>query len=228
MIPWVIAGDMTFLTYEEDGAPKLALNNERSVLMLERLNQIFHNEDSGNYPNDVADCNNAFINGETLFAGYQRVRSLEIFRDMEADIGILPYPKLDEAQENYITSSHDTANVGVIPTTTTKFDMVGATLEVLARESAKSVMPAYYETALKVKYARDEESTQVLDLIRYNIGCVFPIAFGDYCKDVPLGKAFNAPLQGKKTDFVSNYVKYEEKAQAKLDELWEIFSEIEA
>ena len=143
---------------------------------------------------------------------------------MDIEFGILPYPKMDEAQENYITSSHDTANVGAIPMTCGKADTMGAVLEVLARESAEDVVPAYYETALKVKYARDDQSSRMLDIIRYNISEVFPIAFGNYCNNLPLGYAFSNPLTGKKTDFVSNYVKYEAKAQTKLDELWEAFN----
>lgn len=227
MIPWVIASDITFLEYESDGAPRFAMNNERSVQLLLNLNDIFHGEGTHNYSAGIDINTAAFVNGNALFGGYQRVSSLEMFRDMETDIGILPYPKMDESQENYITSSHDTANVGVIPMTCSKGDTMGAVLEVLSRESAKDVIPAYYETALKVKYARDEMSAQMLDIIRYNISCVFPVAFGNYCYDMPLQKAFSTPLNSKKTDFVSNYVKYEEKAQAKLDELWEAFNAME-
>ena len=224
MIPFVIASDITFLEYESDGRPYFAMNNDRSVKLLSNLVEIFHGQGSHNYSASVEACTAAFVNGNSLFGGYQRVSSLEMFRDMDTDIGILPYPKMDEAQDNYITSSHDTANIGVIPMTCGKADTMGAVLEVLARESAKDVVPAYYETALKVKYARDDQSAQMLDIIRYNISCVFPVAFGNYCNNLPLGYAFSTPLTGKKTDFVSNYVKYEAKAQTKLDELWEAFN----
>ena len=227
MIPWVIASDINFLDYESDGSPYFAMNNERSVQLLSNLVEIFHGVGTHNYSTSVESCTNAFINGNSLFSGYQRVSSLELFRDMETDIGILPYPKMDQAQENYITSSHDTANVGVIPMTCTKLDTMGAVLEVLSRESAKDVVPAYYETALKVKYARDDQSAQMLDIIRYNISCVFPVAFGNYCQNMPLYNAFSIPLGAKKTDFVSNYLKFEAKAQAKLDELWDAFTSID-
>lgn len=223
-IPWVIGSDLTFLTYEADGAPKLALGNERSVKTLENLNKIFHNTASYSYA-DVEALNNAFKSGNALFSAYQRVRSLETFRDMKNDIGILPYPKLDEAQEYYITSSHDTANVGAIPMTCSKFEMMGAVLEVLSRETAKTVMPAYYETALKVKYSRDDASAQMLDIIRYNISCVFPVAYGNYCANLPLYNAFTMPLTNKNSNFMSNYEKKEKGAQKKLDELWNAFKE---
>ena len=56
---------------------------------------------------------------------------------------------------------------------------------------------------------------------------MFPVAFGNYCENLPLYNAFSVLLQTGSTDFVSNYVKYEAKAQAKLDELWEAFSSVE-
>lgn len=224
IIPWVIGADITFLEYKDDGAPYFAMNNERSVKLLERLNEIFHGDATYNFGGDFWD---AFINGQSLFGGYLRVAHMETFRDMEADLGVLPIPKMDDTQESYITSSHDTTSIGVIPVTCTKLSEIGAVLEVMSRESAESVIPAYYETSLKTKYVRDDQSAQILDLIRQNISCVFPVAFGNYCGDLALKNAFSTPLTAKSTDFVSNYLKYEDAAQAKLDELWEAFSSIE-
>ncbi len=224
IIPWVIGADISFLKYEDDGAPYFAMNNERSVKLLESMNRVFRGDGAYNYAEkfDVA-----FINGSSLFGGYLRVSHMENFRDMEADLGILPIPKLDDAQENYITSSHDTTNVGVIPVTCSKVDTLAVVLEVLSRESAASVIPAYYETSLKTKYVRDDQSAQILDIIRQNISCVFPVAFGNYCENLALYNAFSSLLQTGSTDFVSNYVKFEGKAQAKLDELWEAFNSVE-
>lgn len=225
IIPWVIGADITFLEYYDDGSPYFAMNNERSIKLLEQLNKVFHGEGAYNY---AADFSTAFINGSSLFGGYHRVAHMENFRDMEADLGILPIPKMDESQENYITSSHDTTNIGVIPITCSKSDIIGAVLEVLSRESAENVIPAYYETSLKTKYVRDDQSAQILDIIRQNISCVFPVAFGNYCGNLALYNAFSVPLNAKSTDYVSNYVKHEKTAQAKLDELWEAFSAVES
>ncbi len=224
IIPWVIGADITFLSYREDGSPYFDMNNERSVKLLERLNEIFYGEGAYNYGGDFQ---TAFMNGSSLFGGYLRVAHMETFRDMEADLGVLPIPKMDDAQPKYITSSHDTTSIGVIPITCTKLSEIGAVLEVMSRESATSVIPAYYETSLKTKYVRDDQSAQILDLIRQNISCVFPVAFGNYCNDLAIKKAFSEPLTAKSTDFVSSYVKAEGTAQAKLDELWEAFSSIE-
>lgn len=224
MIPWVVGSDITFLEYKEDGAPYFAMNNERSVKLLENLNHIFHGEGTFDFADKFY---TAFSSGSSLFGGFLWVAHMETFRDMDADIGLLPIPKMDDAQEKYITSTHDTTNVGAIPITCTKADTIAAVLEVMCRETSESVFPVYYETALKNKYARDDYTAQILDVIRQNISCAFPVAFGNYCENLPLYNAFSRPLNSKSTDFVSNYLKYEDKAQAKLDELWAAFNAIE-
>lgn len=132
--------------------------------------------------------------------------------------------EMDEAQEKYITSTHDITTVSVIPVTCVHEEPLGAVLEVLSRETAENVIPAYYETALKTKYIRDDQSAQMLDILRQNISCVFPVAFGGYCNNFPLNSVFYTLLKSKNTDFVSTYVSLEKAAQAKLDELWNAFS----
>ena len=79
-------------------------------------------------------------------------------RDMKSDYGIIPYPKYDENQDGYYTFQHDQIGLFTIPVTSTKKDMAGAVLEAMSSESSKTVVPSYYEVALKSKYSRDSES----------------------------------------------------------------------
>jgi len=58
--------------------------------------------------------------------------------------------------------SHEVLSV---PLTATDPDFIGTITEAMNAESYKTVVPAYYDTALKVKGARDEESVAMLDLI---------------------------------------------------------------
>ncbi len=224
--PWISSADIKFLDYEEDGAPYFAFNNERSVKLLERLNDIFYDTSAHDYVG-VDTNTNAFMSGTVLFGGYQRIASFEVFRDMEYEIGILPYPMFDENQGEYFTSTHDITVIGVIPITCSKLDTVSAVLEVLSRETYNTVMPAYYETALKVKYSRDDQSSQMLDIIRAGLGKSFPLAYNAYCDYFILSNTFASPLGKNKTDFMSYYEKGIKAAQAKLDSLWDAFSSIE-
>lgn len=224
--PWISSSNIQHLSYESDGAPYFDFNNERSVKLLERLNDIFYDTSAHDYVG-VDTNTNAFMSGTVLFGGYQRIASFEVFRDMEYEIGILPYPMFDEAQGKYVTSTHDITNIGIIPTTCSKMDTVSAVLEVLARETYNTVMPAYYETALKVKYSRDDQSSQMLDIVRAGLGKAFPLAYNNYCNNFPMSETFASPLGSNKKDFVSYYDKGLKAAQAKLDSLWDAFSSIE-
>jgi len=88
-------------------------------------------------------------------------------RNMDADFGILPYPKWDEAQSEYI-SRIEGCEMPIVPVTNTSLERTGAILEALASESLDTVVPAYYDLAITGKYTRDEESIEMLDIITSN------------------------------------------------------------
>jgi hypothetical protein len=90
-------------------------------------------------------------------------------RDMEDDFGILPLPKFDEAQAKYCTTPGAGINLFAVPVTVKDSECVSAVLEGLAILGHQDIIPTYYDTVLKSKYARDEESAEMLDLIRENI-----------------------------------------------------------
>lgn len=89
-------------------------------------------------------------------------------KEMESDYGIIPYPKYDEKQEEYLTRIQDAAALMCVPISqpTDKLDAVGAVLEAMAAESYRNVTASFFEVAMKVKYSRDEVSSQMLDIIR--------------------------------------------------------------
>ena len=116
-----------------------------------------------------------FTNGKGLFldSTFYHITKL---RDTETDFGILPYPKWDEAQESYY-SRVEGGDFAMIPVTNKKLEMTGVILEALSSESMKTVIPAYYEKVLKGKIARDDESSDMLDIIYssrvYDLGDTF-------------------------------------------------------
>ncbi len=106
-----------------------------------------------------------FEKGQSMFANGIVHSSLSRFRDLKDDYAILPYPKWDEAQSSYITMA-DGANVVMsVPLTATELERIGTITEALCAESYKTVVPAYYDKALKVKGARDADSVEMLDLL---------------------------------------------------------------
>jgi len=107
-----------------------------------------------------------FADEKGLFgnANFYRISKL---RAMETDFGILPYPKWDESQDTYI-SRIEGCEMPLVPMTNKDLSRTGAILEALSSESLYTVVTAYYDKALTGKYARDEESLEMLEIIMAN------------------------------------------------------------
>lgn len=110
-----------------------------------------------------------FTNNQALFYVHG-LGSAQKFRDMDSDFGVIPTPKFDENQENYFIEPDQTKYM-VIPITASDLSRTSAILEALAYEGYSYLRPRYYETMLKNKYMRDDESIEMLDEYIYpNIG----------------------------------------------------------
>ena len=95
-----------------------------------------------------------------------------------------------------MTSAHDTSEVGLIPITVSpdSTGYISAVIEVLCRETHKAVLPVYYDSSIKMKYTRDQNSVQMLDIIHDNIGDSFPLAWSNELDAILLqGTFYNLP-----------------------------------
>jgi hypothetical protein len=100
---------------------------------------------------------------------------------------------------------------------------MGAVLEALCAESYRSVIPAYYETALKVKYTRDEVSAQMIDIIHDSIRTDFTFVY--YASLNNAGMIYRTLVTAKSSDFISTYAKLEKGALSALDKLISAYTE---
>ena len=225
MIPWLISGDPGFIGRDENGYPVLTLNNDRSYILTEKLNAILNNDATAiNILGGAEQTSiDTFTEGRSLFIGYQRLGSLESdsLRSTETDIAILPYPMLDDLQKDYVTSTHDTAELGFIPIATPYEDLsfVSAVIEVLCRETYKQVLPAYYESSLKIKYTRDNTAAQMIDIIHDHYGNGFALAWSNGLSGYLLNATFCACIENNSTDFASKNKSLEKVANKQLEKI---------
>ena len=105
-----------------------------------------------------------FSNEQALFIA-PIICELYSLRDMEDDFGLLPFPKYNEEQERYYSSVVD-AWLFVAPITNSNPEGTSIIIEALAYETEYNVIPAYYEQTLKFKCLRDNDSVEMLDLVR--------------------------------------------------------------
>lgn len=216
---FVYGTNIAFTTRDSDGFIELSMISDDAVKLAEKLNDLFHLP--GTYTGATGDQATIFASGSTLFLGNGTFSTATGLRDMEDDFGFLPHPKYDEAQDNYHSLVHDTALLGCIPGSSANLDIAGAVIEALNAETYRTVTPAWYETALKVKYARDDVSGQMIDIIHDSLTTNFIYAY-NYALD-SIGLIYRDLVTKNSTDYASAVQKKLKSAENKLAALVDVF-----
>jgi hypothetical protein len=163
-----------------------------------------------------------FVNDRALMC-VQVLSCCRLYREMGSDFGILPMPKLDEAQEKYCSYMCGSTCI-TIPKTNPDQDRTGLILEALSAESRRLVIPAYYDVALSAKYLRDEGSYHMLDIILDN-------RVYDICTTIYDWGGFTAQVSNlaKKGDpnFASVIDKNESKVEAAIQKTIDAYNEVD-
>jgi len=218
--------DQPVTAKDDDGYPYLVLNSPKTIKIIENMMELFY-ENAGiysfpettEYPERTI-----FKNGQSLFMnGY--INTAEELRDMIDDFGVVPYPKFDEAQEKYRSRSQDAFSFFSIPSTCQDYEFIGAVTEVLAAESYRYVTPTYFETAMKIKYSRDDMTSQMLDIICDGVQFDFAYVYSSSMNNII--HMFRDLTGRKSTDFVSLYEKSEAGYQKALDKLIDKYRELD-
>lgn len=224
-----ISGGVKTIEKDNDGIPKLTASESKFIEVYEKLinitltSNVWYQAKSPDVLNDPL-LIDMFKNGKGLFYD-STFGGIPALRDMEIDFGILPYPKYNENQSQHYTRL-GWAELTCVPSYSDEKDLerTSVILEALACESAKSVIPAYYELALKTKSTRDEESESMIDIL-FNTR-VFD--FGDTIWSEYLRDGIFAKIYLNKSDtLVSELEKNEKKINTAIDKTVNAFLALE-
>jgi hypothetical protein len=206
------ACDLPMVQKNAEGEYEWVLDNAKISDLTDKLLYLFY-ESGGSYLCTEGANNTAQPGIRKMFAESRaatvtlRLLAVELddIRNMQEHYGIVPMPKFDETQTGYYSAAHNQITVYGIPLTVTGEDleMMGALMEALASESYKTVMPAYYEVALKTKYVSDDESAKMLDKVIDNL---YLDAGFFYSDNIPFYKQMRTWI-GSNNNNVSSYIK---------------------
>jgi len=216
------ASGQKIIEKNSDDLPVLSLNSARTVSVLAKVVEFMTDKNAhisaddyyGKYKDVWTEItSNRFSANGSLYeiTNFDMVKTL---RNMEANFGILPLPKFDEAQPQYYsTMQYNNATVMCIPVSAADLERTGAILEAWAGESVNTLTKAYYDITLKGKYSRDEESEEMLDLI-FSTRVMDQGMFFNWSG---IQGFFESFVTSKKVDFVSQYEKMEPKWVAAIE-----------
>ena len=101
-----------------------------------------------------------------------------VFSEMVDDYGIVPMPKFDASQKNYISPIAVWTYFLTVPVSNPDIETASIVLDTMSYLSYRDIVPIYYDVVLQVKHIRDEETSEMLDIIRSTRTYFTAYAFG--------------------------------------------------
>lgn len=156
--------------------PVLAIDQERAIAAVEKLVPLYRDKDITLYSQDFAGgyknvfrelIVQKFIEDEILFVNNWLCVALEL-RGMESDFRLMPPPKLDEQQSDYMVyNSPSWTTYSVVPMTVKdeRTDFVGDVMEALGYFGHKHIYTALIDTTITYKSLKDEQNKEMMELI---------------------------------------------------------------
>ncbi|MEG2118402.1 MAG: hypothetical protein RRY76_04275 [Clostridia bacterium] len=164
-----------------DDLPYITLKTEKASTIIDKLVTMVNDKSStiiiesdmndlkGKYDNVYTAATASFAENRALFRALAIVDLNELQVYKEANYGLLPIPKFNEAQENYHNIvSAVYASCFAIPTQVADPKGAAAVAEALAISSTDTVRKQYYEVLLKGRQIADADGEKALDLIFNN------------------------------------------------------------
>ena len=173
MMPAFIMGcNAYYVEKDESGSPVLGFTSEHFQDVCSKIATLTSSQGLFKSKDEVA----LFMANRALMIGAEIKAAANEMRDMQTEFGMLPVPKYDEAQENYITNMYWATHVMSIPTTCTDVDRASIVIETLNYEATEKLLPTYYDR-VSYKGLRDNDSIDMLEIIRttryYNWGLAY-------------------------------------------------------
>ena len=159
---------------ETDASGKLVLSKllagERAVNVLNKFATFLHTSSDAIIVAKTDD-NSTFYEGRALFHAFPlAIITNENIRSAKFNYGFVPWPKLNE-EDNHVIIHSNAFTLWSIPKGVSDVSMSGALMETMASEGHRTIAPALFETAYKVKYNTDSSSLQsrIFDEMRAGI-----------------------------------------------------------
>jgi hypothetical protein len=167
---------------DADGVPVITITTDTAYEKMLHLSDILKDQNisyncHARSKNANLDEAGMFVDGRVLFNMGGIYYGPEM-REAEDDYGIIPYPKYNEEQTQYYMPTLSVCiSYVVVPVTNGDPGNTGMFLEYYAYLGRRDLMPAFYDTLLQRKVARDETSGAMLDIIFenrfYDTGLIF-------------------------------------------------------
>ena len=121
----------------------------------------------------------------------------------EFTVGVVPVPKFDKTQEVYKTCLGNPYTMYSINAKSKELEAAATTLEAMASENYRSVTPAVFEVAMKVRYTDDPQVAEMFDILKENVSFDFGQLYYYATEKLPAKIFSDTCLSGNPSSFLS-------------------------
>lgn len=204
---------------DADGRPRFTINQPKIYNTLDMLYDLVIDSPYSKIcveANGQDETLDFFGKGRALFAPLW-LGAGAMLQNYDTVYGILPMPKYDVNQTDYHSTCSDFYSVLALPITSDEnLDFIGVITEALCVESSRYVVPEYYTLVLKERYTSDEDSVQMIDIVRDGVLCNFGYLYS-YTLNWPAHQ-LNVCINAKNRNFSSNWESKETMFTQNLEE----------
>ena len=220
----------TFFTKDSENYPVYSVDQDKIQNIYDKVYTTFMTNASL-YITDVSinqEAYKVFTKGRALFCSCSLTNIANTehgFKNMTDEYGVLPQPKYDTTQQDYMSFVNGAASVVVVPRSLSeeRCEFVGFMMEALSSSSYYMVTDTLYDKVAKSKNVRDQESADMVDIIIRNR--VFDFGYAHFfSKGYPCATLFQTCLDSKTTSVASAIKKVKDKTMEKdIDKILEIY-----
>ena len=222
--PWFYGSGAVMALQDANGQLKVSetFGSETVINSIDKINSLLHDSIDGLYTSSVKH-QGAFRDEQLLF---MMDRARVSFRTLSANENchytIVPCPKYNEEQDRYYTVMGNPFTLYAIPSDSVDPTKASAVMECFASESYRTTTPAVFEITLKLKYAQDDITGQMYDMIRSNVS--FDI--GRIFSDKLIGQGlFRNSISGNRNTWASDLKQNMKPLEKKLEALNKAFAD---
>lgn len=202
----------TFMEPDPDGGVKIVFGEEKNIdIMNDIMTRFSQKKVYADWTNEGTQ--KSFREGRMLFFNFG-FGAMNWLRDMTFDYGVVPAPKRDAAQENYLCNVCYWGNSFMGIPKTADAERSAKIADVLSAESLYTVRDAYVENSIKYKYARSDEDTEMINLILdsrvYDIAVIYQLG--------GLSLALEQRYYEGKSDIASFYATMKDKVEKEVED----------
>jgi hypothetical protein len=222
----IFATGEKYIQTNEEGLPYFSAGTERFYDVCTKMAKLFGTEGitfnahwddfnaaEGGYVYVFTSNRSAFLTGE--------IKAAQLMRDMEDTFGMLPLPKYDENQNDYHTTMMANLCTMLIPVTNSRTENTALVMDSLALLSHEEVIPVYYDFTISQKGLRNEDSIEMLKIMKATRGVDMAFVY-DWNAD--LVTALKAKLIKGNSDVASLIEKYRTPIEAKMQKMIDLYN----